>query len=292
MRAVWVVALIAIPAFYAISFRNTYRPEPSPFDPKNPTSGFNQGVGSRAREAFARGIELRTNSAKARPEFAQAAKEFDTLWNRGFRTPALALYRARAHRLAGDLPGAILALREGLHAAPADRDLQKDLADARGTIIYPAGSDLERLGRLATSTSITSLLSPSQALLLAGTLWLAACLACTRYFMTRSSTWLWIAISSFVMLLLLGGLWWKAEREHSHAPPFGVIADDVVLRSGNAASYPPRLESQLPRGVEVTVLGERGGWFHVELSGGVAGWVPAEALLTPAASEPPSPPRP
>src|SRR5262249_58573669 len=70
-----------------------------------------------ANKAFAEGTELRADSAKARPKFARAARGYDEVWALGYRNPALALNRARAHRLAGDLPGAIVAFHDGLAVA-------------------------------------------------------------------------------------------------------------------------------------------------------------------------------
>jgi Bacterial SH3 domain len=46
------------------------------------------------------------------------------------------------------------------------------------------------------------------------------------------------------------------------------------VRTGNSDEYPKRLEGRLPPGVELKILGERGGWLHVELARGGAGWVP------------------
>ena len=46
------------------------------------------------------------------------------------------------------------------------------------------------------------------------------------------------------------------------------------LRTGNSDEYPRRQDARLPAGVELKVLNERGGWLHVELANGVAGWVP------------------
>src|SRR5947208_15599362 len=63
-------------------------------------------------KAFAEGAERRADAAKARPAFARAARGYDELWHRGFRNPALALNRARAHRQAGDLAGAGAAFHE------------------------------------------------------------------------------------------------------------------------------------------------------------------------------------
>ena len=54
---------------------------------------------------------------------------------------------------------------------------------------------------------------------------------------------------------------------------------DAVLRKGNSAGYPARLEPKLPRGVEARKLGERGGWVQVRLAGGAVGWLPASAVM-------------
>ncbi len=47
---------------------------------------------------------------------------------------------------------------------------------------------------------------------------------------------------------------------------------------GNSDEYPRRVEGRLPAGVELRVLGERGGWLHVELADGSAGWVPSSRV--------------
>ena len=88
-----------------------------------------------AIEHFRKGVELRENADLARPEFARSAAAFDDLWHET-PSPAVALQRGRAHRLAGNLPLAILSLRQGLAIAPADRDLQRALAEARAAVAY------------------------------------------------------------------------------------------------------------------------------------------------------------
>jgi len=231
-----------------------------------------------AVEHFHKGVELRGNAALARPEFAKSAAAFDRLDS---RFPAVALNRARAHRLAGDLPGAILALRQGLAATPADRDLQQALASARADVAFPVGGELEVLCRPRATTSLATVLSPLQATIVGGALWLLACLTATRYLMTRERKWLAMAAISLAVLIGFAGLWWRDHREvdHERGDRFAVLAEDVVLRTGNAASFALRIEAALPRGVEVRIVGERGGWLHVELASGLGGWVPSDAVV-------------
>ena len=70
------------------------------------------------------------------------AGKYDVLWNQGFRTPELALNRARAHRLAGNLPRAIAALHEGLAVTRFSRALQVELEDARAAVQFPLDGEL------------------------------------------------------------------------------------------------------------------------------------------------------
>ena len=76
-----------------------------------------------------------------------------------------------------------------------------------------------------------------------------------------------------------GWLWWEdAQQRARWAQPTAVVAAPTDLRTGNSDEYPRRLDARLPAGVELKVLGERGGWLHVELGGGAVGWVPRERV--------------
>src|SRR5436305_3968111 len=95
-----------------------------------------------ADRAFADGVALRADAAAARKRFAAAAAGYDELWRLGHHDPALAFNRARAHRLAGDLPGAVVALHDGLAVARYDRALQAGLEEARSAVAYPLDGEL------------------------------------------------------------------------------------------------------------------------------------------------------
>jgi hypothetical protein len=231
-----------------------------------------------AERAFAEGVGLKSDAVKARAAFARAAAAYDELWRRGHHNPTLALNQATSRRLAGDLPGAIVAFHDGLAVARHDRALRLGLEDARSAVAYPLDGDLARQCRPRLAATIGARMAPAEAFALAGGLWLVACLAVARYFMSRAGGWLGLAGLAAAALLALGGLWWH-DALRADPRPRVVVAADAVLRKGNADAYPPRLEAKLPRGVEARELGRRGGWVQVELAGGAVGWLPEAAVL-------------
>jgi hypothetical protein len=255
----------------------------APVSPPESASRPGAEVLAAAEAAFADGVRLREDSAKARPAFARAAAGYDELWRRGFRDADLALNRVHARRLAGDLPGAIVALNEGLAAARWSRPLRVALEDARSAVAYPHGTDLAAQCRPVPAKTVGMRMSPAEAWAAAALLWLAACAGVARFAMTRAGWWLVFAGLALAALAILGGFWLQDARlrERENAEPLLVVADDVVLRRGNSANYPARLDSQpqLPSGVEVRELTRRGGWVQVRLASGAVGWLPETSVL-------------
>src|SRR5439155_7565893 len=127
---------------------------------------------AQAERAFAEGVELRNDSVNAKPAFARAAAAYDDLWTRGFHTPELALNRARAHRLAGNLPRCIAALHDGLAVARFARPLQVELDDARAAVQFPIEGDLAAQCRPKPVGTIGTRVSPADAWFTAGFFWL------------------------------------------------------------------------------------------------------------------------
>jgi hypothetical protein len=238
-------------------------------------------VGADAERAFAEGTKARSDAEAARRFFREAARDYDEVWQRGGRNPALAVDRSRAHRLAGDLPAAIAALHEGLAAARYDRALEVELEDARAAVAY-SHDDIASLCRPKPAGGIGSRMSPLEAYLAAGLLWLVTCLGITRFAMTRVPGWLLISGIGGLCLLVLGGLWWRDWRHQAneHARPLVIVTDDTALKAGNGETWPDRLKWRLPRGVEARELTRRGGWVQVELAGGFVGWLPERKVIS------------
>jgi hypothetical protein len=236
---------------------------------------------AEAERAFAEGVELRQDSAQAIPAFARAAASYDLLWNSGFHTPELALNRARAHRLAGNLPKCIAALHDGLAGARFSRALQVELDDARAAVVFPLDGELASQCRPKRTGTVSARMSPADAWVAAGILWLLACAGVARFAMTRNTLWFTVTALGVVGLACLGWLWIQDARyrEHNESLPLLVVTRDAPLRRGNAEAYPPRIDTPLPPGAEVRELARRGGWVQVQLSGGAVGWLPESAVI-------------
>ena len=236
-------------------------------------------VASDADRHFALGVASRNDGAAARAHFAKAAELLDELRAAGVRDPRLALNRARAHRLAGNLPACLAALHDGLEVARHDRELQVELESARDAVEY-ANADLAAAVRPPPPRGLGTRMSVLELYLIAGGLWLAACLGIARYAMTRVPGWLAAAGASLVLLAILAGAWRsdRARIDAENARPLRILERDHPLKAGNGDSWPDRLKWPLPAGAEVRELARRGGWVQVELANGTAGWLPERIL--------------
>jgi hypothetical protein len=236
---------------------------------------------AEAERAFAEGVELRHDSARAKPAFARAAARYDLLWNEGFHTPELALNRARAHRLAGNLPKCIAALHDGLAVARFSRLLQVELDDARAAVAFPLDGELAAQCRPKRANTVSTRMSVADAWGAAGVLWLLACAGVARFVMTRNTLWFTVAGLGVVGSAGLGWLWIQDARYRAleEVLPLLVVTRDAPLRRGNAEAYPPRIDTPLPPGAEVRELARRGGWVQVQLPGGAIGWLPESAVI-------------
>jgi hypothetical protein len=124
-------------------------------------------------------------------------------------------------------------------------------------------------------------MSPTEAWLIASSLWLVACGGLARFVMARTMRWLLLTGIALAALALLGGAWFQdcRQQQQDKATPLLIVKEDVLLRRGNSRDYPARLEPRLPRGVEIRELSRRGGWVQVRLASGAIGWIPETVVL-------------
>jgi hypothetical protein len=238
-------------------------------------------IAQRAEEEFHLGVEERADRDKALPHFRSAANDFEELRRRGANNPELYCNQGAACLLADDLPQAVLAYRRGLRLAPADSALRAGLEEARKRVNYATDGGFGRppddvrppwLPRVGSEWFFVG----------AAVCYIAACFLLTRWLMTRRGRMLaagvvaGIAATGLTTLVVLSVLSEIGQRER----PLVVLAEDgVILRKGDGATYPPRYETPLNKGVEARRLFERDGWVQIELSGGEIGWAPRESLL-------------
>ncbi|HET6574939.1 MAG TPA: hypothetical protein VFG68_15140 [Fimbriiglobus sp.] len=193
------------------------------------------------------------------------------MWTNEVRTAALALNRGRAHFLAGNLPQAIRAFRDGLDLYPWDADLQRALTAARATVAYPTESDPAERVRPDPPNALRNRVSPWDLFLAASVCSLLLTVGLARRFTARDDWSAPLVVVGLLGLLVVAAAGTLIATDRPG--PVLVLTADEVLRTGNGPSFPARIDAPLPRGSEVRALARRGGWVQVELPGGAVGWV-------------------
>lgn len=222
---------------------------------------------------FGEGLRTRSDPVAARVQFSLAADRFDRHWQQS-PSASLAVNRGRAHYLTGDLPGAMRAFQDGLALAPTDVKLQQSLVACRAVVAYPPGLQPEPLTGWRHRVSALDLLMATSLSAIFVTVGLARRL-------TVRDGWAiplvvvglggWLAIGTLSVVI-------HQENQREQEQPVVILAKDAVLRTGNGATFLPRLDTPLPRGAEVRKRLERGGWVQVELVGDIVGWLPMDAI--------------
>ena len=93
---------------------------------------------ARAIQAFVHAKESRNDADKARPQFREAARLWESAHRQlGASNPLLYRSMGNAHLLGDELGQAILAYRRGLRLAPHDHDLRAGLDEVRRRVAYP-----------------------------------------------------------------------------------------------------------------------------------------------------------
>ncbi len=242
-------------------------------------------IAERAEAAFQEGCRMRERDDNGQKEFQTAAALYETLLSRNVSNPALYRNLGHAYVLADGLPHAILTFRRGLRLAPYDAGLQQSLDAARELVVYSADNPL---GRPKPERQLPWLPPYATTVLLLASFvsYVGLCVACTRWLMTRRGWLLAVAILCLLAATLPTALltWLLVDadrRQHTEAAStLVVIKDDgVLLRKGDGLTYPPRYETPVNRGVEASLVRERGDWVQIELAGGEIGWVLRQYVL-------------
>lgn len=223
-----------------------------------------------AETAFQAGLDSRAFPEQARSHFLRAEQLYAQLRDEGVNTPTLYRNLGNAALLAGDLPQAILAYRQGLAADPGDPVLQASLQYARTRVDSTDGFKQAGDGfffRFHGWTFPTAYL-----LYVPGWFFLA------RWWRSRLPGNLYMGLGCLATsLILLAGVWIYDSKVHK---PVAVITqDETYLRKGNGFAYPRLEERPLAQGAEAEVLASRNGWLKIELASGVTGWIPEKAAI-------------
>jgi hypothetical protein len=230
-----------------------------------------------AEASYRAGLAAQADATIARPHFIAAAEGFEAQWDRGSRSPGLAGNMAQARLLAGDVGRAIRNYRRGLRVFPHDPGLKRGLEFARGEVNYPLANDVRDLARPRETGSLLDRLPLTITRLIAGAAVLAAVgwVTLARAAIVRRGGLALVGATMVVGATAVGIWGWvEDDRARRHwGERTAVVVQGADLRMGNSEEYPKRIDGRLPAGTELRILGDRGGWLHVELGSGIAGWV-------------------
>ena len=191
--------------------------------------------------------------------------EFDAAWH---ARPSLtaAINRGRAYWLAGNVPEAMRAFRDGERLAPWNAEIRDDLDAAR-----------DALGTTAPAPSFADRFGPADVWTVAILSSLVAGVGGTVWEFTRRRSMLFVAgagVAGWCALIVISFLTMNRNE------PFAILAvERAPMRTGNAISYDVQSSEPLALGTELNVLGRRGGWVRVRTPSGQTGWLPDSAVL-------------
>ena len=208
--------------------------------------------------------------------YTEAARELDAQWQRG-ATPGVALARARAHFLGGNLPMAVVALHNGLRLAPYDLELQTDLRLVRDAVNYPEPLDPKHRLRPNATDTLRHRVAPLDTFVLGVGFALVAAFGFAKWYTVRHR-WALLFIATGAIGFVTAAVLFARIRTSPEPLPV-VVVTDTILREGNGHTYPARVAETLPRGAELRELARRGGWLQVEIPGGTVGWVPLISVI-------------
>jgi hypothetical protein len=235
-----------------------------------------------AESEYRAGLSVQADATLARPHFRMAAAAYEGLWLFGHRSPVLARNLAQCYLLAGDLARAIRAYHLGQRLAAHDSAVRDGLAFAREQVRYPLTGNMAKEARYHDRRSLLRHGPAWVFAAIAFAIYLTAFLLLARGWMSRRPLWFALGGILLLMSILVAGavLWEDKHLSDENALSLVIVDHDgAALHRGNGGEFPPRIDERLPEGVEMIVLTERGGWFQVQLAGGIIGWVDARQVI-------------
>ncbi len=238
-----------------------------------------------ADAAYVRGLEEVSGSTAALGAFRESANAWRRAIDAGADDSAAWFNLGNALLRGGEVGDAILAYRRAERLDPTDDDIAANLAEARRRVDRPIQADATDVDFVGVA-AWWHVFGTSTRLWIAVGAWLVFWVLLDRRLAgggrrtdeREATTSLWRAGlgGSLAIAVICAGTV-TADRVLPDWRPVGVLVrPDVVLRSGNGASFEPAIEEPLSEGVEFAILEARPGWWRVRLPDGTTGWVSAD----------------
>lgn len=230
-------------------------------------------------ELFAEANELHARDPEGAKEiYEKAALRFERVVREGEVENGKLYYNiGNAYFRSGDLGRAILNYRRAEQFDPNDPNVKQNLEFARS-------QRTDELKETDEARVLQTLLFfhfdfsfQLRGLFFGGAFVLLWVVAGIRLFWKRPSLNWVIGGAGVVALVLLISLVVEALTLQNERPGV-VIAEEVVARKGDSASYEASFQDPLHAGAEFVLLEERNDWVHVKLTGEVECWLPARSV--------------
>ncbi len=229
--------------------------------------------GESDREAMAA-----TNALYEDGKYAQAARSYQQLVDRGYEDAALYYNLGNAYFKDGDLGRAILNYLRAERIAPRDADVRANLEFARLQRVDELDSQGASLA--GATASALSKFTTVELGVSALVLWILAAAGGLAIMFGRPAwrSWTRPAAMTAAVLLALGLAAFGGRLYVDYGSDAAVIvAEEVEVASGPGAQY--AAEFTLYAGAETELMEKRGSWAKIALPGrGMHGWVPIAAM--------------
>jgi tetratricopeptide (TPR) repeat protein len=217
--------------------------------------------------------------AQTTEDYLRVAARYESILSADFVSGAVLFNLGNCYLRAGRPGHALAAYRQAERYRPTDPYLQANLRQA-----LPAGQRLLRKPRSWIENVFfwqRWLSYPDKGLLLAATATVTTLLAMLALLRTAARRLLKRCAAFTLLLTLLAGSSLALDAYQYVATRHGVVvSEQIVARKGNSEIYDPAFTEPLVVGTEIHIEAEQGGWYHVELDGGLSGWVPQAAVVT------------
>lgn len=238
-------------------------------------------VFSQGKELFRQANELSARDpAQAREIYRKAALRFERIAGEGGVANGKLFYNiGNAYFRMDDIGRAILNYRKAAQFIPNDPNLQQNLDYAR----QRRTDRVEEAERRKVLQMLVfwhyDFAVKARAGVFGGAfalLWLSAAL---RLLWPRPFLRWITGIAGVIAALFLGSLIAESLALKNSSPGV-IVAEEVIARKGDSATYEPSFQEPLHAGTEFERLEVRGDWMHVELADARRCWLPAKAVET------------
>ena len=227
-----------------------------------------------ADQEYLKGVEYYTNG-----DFSQALETWLSLYNTGYRSPALAYNIGNAYFKLNNIPGAMLFYERALLLKPGDEDIRYNLAIARAQTI----DRFEEIPELFFVKWFDFL-----------------------SLVNSANRWAGISIASFILFLLMLSLYIYSSKYRQKvigfwtaillflisisSLTFSLRNKTLVHESNKAIIFSPSVSGKsspdisgtdlflIHEGTKVSIVDMVGEWYEIRLSDGNKGWVPVSSL--------------